>query len=178
MNDVERLHELLVGRFPDLKIEIDPPGEDFSDTGPWFVNAFRPGLSPIAIEWRANRGFGVSTPGPNDYGSGVDEAFPNAEAAFVRVVQLILSGESSVPPLGVRLMEVRQSLGITQAELAATLGLSQAAVSKAEKRDDMQLGTLARHAAALGATVSVRLHFPGRQAVDLPLPPATPSSAT
>ena len=167
MNEVERLYELLVSRFPDLKIEIDPPE---INTGPWFVNVFRRGSSPVVVEWRSDRGFGLATPGPDDYGSGVDETFTDAAVTFARVVQLVLSGGSSVPPLGVRLMEVRQSLGITQAELAATLGLSQAAVSKAEKRDDMQLGTIARHVAALGASVSLRLHFADGRTVELPLP--------
>jgi DNA-binding XRE family transcriptional regulator len=168
MNDVERLHGLLVGRFPDLKIEIDPPE---IASGAWFVNVFRPGLPPVVVEWRPDRGFGLATPGPDDYGTGVDEVFTNAEMTFARVVQLVLSGGSSVVPLGVRLMEIRQSLGITQAELAATLGHSQAGVSKAEKRDDMQLGTLAKHAAALGATVSVRFHLPDGRVLDQPVLP-------
>ncbi len=134
--DAERLHGLLVERFPKLGIEIDPPEVA---TGPWFINIFRDDAAPVAVEWRADRGFGLATPGPDDYGSGADETFTNAEGAFTRVVQLVLSGGSSTPPLGVRLMEVREAPGSSRAELASALGSFRAGVSKAEKRDDLPL---------------------------------------
>jgi hypothetical protein len=173
MNDVERLHEMLVGRFPDLQIDLDPP--DVA-TGPWFVNVFRPGNSPLVVEWRSARGFGVTTPGPDDYGAGVSEAFTNAEATFARVVQLVLSGGPATVPLGVRLMEIRQSRGVTQAGLAATLGTSQVNVSKAERRADMQVSTLDRHVTALGGRLVLRAEFPDGRVEDLSAPAPGPTA--
>jgi hypothetical protein len=167
MNDVERLHEMLVGRFPDLQVEIDPP--DVA-SGPWFVNVFRPETSPLVVEWRSARGFGVSTPGSDDYGSGVSEAFTNAVATFARVVQLVLSGVPASVPLGVRLMEIRQSRGVTQAGLASVLGTSQVNVSKAERRPDMQISTLGRHVAAMGGRLVLRAEFPDGRVEELPSP--------
>jgi DNA-binding Xre family transcriptional regulator len=157
MNDVERLHGLLVGRFPDLKIELDPTE---IETGPWFVFVFRPGLAHVAVEWSAHRGFGISTPGPDDYGTGVDEAYPSTEATFDRVVQLVLSGGETVPPLAVRLAELRQLRGLTQTELAERAGLAQANLSRFENQDDMKLSTLQKVINALGASLTIVARLP------------------
>jgi len=95
MHEVERLHADLTRRFPGVGIEIDPAE---TETGSWFVTLPRAaGLAPVVIEWRPDRGFGLSTPGPDDYGSGVDEALPDAKAAYDSAVRLALSGASAAP---------------------------------------------------------------------------------
>jgi transcriptional regulator with XRE-family HTH domain len=168
MNDVERLHKDLTERFRGRKVEIDPSE---TETGPWFVSVSRDGdLPPVVIEWRSGYGFGVSTPGPDDFGTGVDEAYPNTKATFDRVVQLVLSGNPSVPPVAVRLAELRQANGLTQAALADRLGIKQANVSKAENRDDIHLGTMARYVEAMGARLAVSAVFPDGRSYRIAIP--------
>ncbi|WP_435011207.1 helix-turn-helix domain-containing protein [Tundrisphaera lichenicola] len=168
MNDVERLHQDLAGRFRGRKVELDPSE---TETGPWFLSVDRDGaLPPVVVEWRPEFGFGLSTPGPDDFGTGVDESYPNARATFDRVVQLVLSGSPSVPPVAVRLAQLRQAAGLTQAALADRLGIKQANVSKVENRDDLHLSTVARFVEGMGARLSVRAIFPDGRALELDLP--------
>jgi transcriptional regulator with XRE-family HTH domain len=179
VDDVERLHEDLAKRFSDRKVEFDPSE---TDTGSSFISVSRDGgLPPVVVEWRPEHGFGLSTPGPDDFGAGVDEAYPSAEETYDRVVRLVLSGNPSVPTLGIGLAELRQIAGLTQSELADRLGIKQANVSKAENREDLQLGTLRRIVEALGYRLSVRASKPDgtRYEIDMaksaPALPETPS---
>jgi DNA-binding Xre family transcriptional regulator len=158
MNLIERMRDDLVERFPGLLIKLDPPG---TETGSWFLDVHREGgLDPVNVEWRPDRGFGVTTPGPYDYGTGVDEVYGGPTATFRRVVHLIESGESTVPPEAVRLAELRQSRGLSQAELAERVGVKQANISRIEGRDDLKVSTLAKVVEAMGATLSIRARFP------------------
>lgn len=60
--------------------------------------------------------------------------------------------------LGAELAVRRQSLGLTQTEVAARMGTSQSAVARLESGAlDVRLSTLARYAAALGDDVDVHL---------------------
>jgi len=88
MNQIEQLRDDLARRFPDHSITIDAPADE---RGPWFLDVQREGYADV-VEWRPDRGFGVSTPGTDDYGAGPDEIFTNVKSAFARVVRLILSG--------------------------------------------------------------------------------------
>lgn len=58
------------------------------------------------------------------------------------------------------LADPRESLGVTQAELAGTLGVSRPNVSKLESKDDIRLSTLGGYVAALGGRLEVRVVFP------------------
>jgi DNA-binding Xre family transcriptional regulator len=160
MNQIERLRDDLKRRFPDLPIAIDPPADE--SRGSWFLDVQRGGdLDPIVVEWRPDRGFGVSTPDESDYGTGVDEVYPNVRAAYDRVVQLILSGGQAVPPLAVRLADLRQARGLSQAELAEKAGVKQANVSRIEGRgEDIKVDTLTRIVAAMGGTLAIVARFP------------------
>lgn len=90
MNQIEKLRDDLMKRFPDIPIEIDAPADD---RGPWFLNMERAGGVPaVVVEWRPDRGFGVSTPGADDFGMGPDEVYSNTKAVFDRIVRLMLSG--------------------------------------------------------------------------------------
>jgi DNA-binding XRE family transcriptional regulator len=158
MNQVERLRDDLLKRFPGLSAEIDEPADD---RGSWFLDVRREGgARPIVVEWRPDRGFGVSSPGPDDYGVGPDEIYPNEKAAFDRVVRLMLSGGRTEPPRAVRLAELRQGLGMSQEELAERAGVGQANISRIEGRDDLKISTLARMVEAMGASLSIRACFP------------------
>jgi DNA-binding Xre family transcriptional regulator len=158
MNQIERLRDDLAKRFPGVETELDAPADD---RGSWFLDVRRSGgASPVVIEWRPDRGFGVSTPDGSDYGCGPDEVYPNARAAFDRVVRLVLSGGRTEPPKAVRLAELRQIRGLSQEEVAARAGVGQANLSRIEGRDDIRVSTLARIVAALGASLSIRARFP------------------
>ncbi len=158
MNQVERLRDDLAKRFPSLAVAIDEPADV---QGSWFLDVRRDGdARPVVVEWRPDRGFGVSTPEADDYGFGPDELYPNAKAAFDRVVRLVLSGGRTEPPRAVRLAELRQYLGISQEELAERAGVGQANISRIEGRGDLKISTLARVVEAMGASLSIRARFP------------------
>jgi DNA-binding XRE family transcriptional regulator len=176
MNPIEQLREELAGRFPGLPLELDAPAEA---GGPWFLDVRRgAGLAPVVVEWRPDRGFGVSTPDGEDYGAGPDEVYPDARAAADRVVRLVLSGGRSEPPGAVRLAELRRARGLSQAELAGRAGVKQANIARIEGRDDLKVSTLARVVAALGARLVLRARFPDGVERELTLTPASsPGSA-
>ncbi len=57
-----------------------------------------------------------------------------------------------------RLVEQRMALGLTQTEVAARMGTSQSAVARLESGEaDIRVSTLERYAAALEASLELRL---------------------
>jgi predicted transcriptional regulator len=58
---------------------------------------------------------------------------------------------------GQRLRELREGLGLTQAQLAESIGVGARLISRIERGDldGVRIGTLRAHAAALGADLSV-----------------------
>jgi hypothetical protein len=160
MNPIERLRDDLVKRFPGIDAEIDAPADA---AGFWQLDLRAGGSSPwIVVEWKPDLGFGVSTPGSSDvdYGTKPDELYPNAKAAYDRVVHLILSGGRTEPPAAVRLAELRQFRKLSQAEVAGGAGIKQAAIARIEGRDDILLSTLRRVITAMGGSLSIRAEFP------------------
>jgi DNA-binding transcriptional regulator YiaG len=67
----------------------------------------------------------------------------------------------------ISLRELRKSLGISQKQLAGALRVSQAAVSKQERRQGIQVGTLCEVVEAMGGTVEITAYFPGDRTVRL-----------
>jgi transcriptional regulator with XRE-family HTH domain len=177
MNPIEGLRDALLKRFPDIAAEIDAPADEAA--GLWQLDVRPGGGSPgIVVEWRPDFGFGVSTPGADDYGTRPDEMYANPRAAYDRVVQLILSGRRTEPPAAVRLAELRRSRKLSQAEVAGRAGIKQAAVARIEGRGDILLSTLGRIVSAMGGRLSIRAEFPDGTARELtglvPLPSARP----
>lgn len=68
------------------------------------------------------------------------------------------------------LAALRQSVGLTQTELAAELGVGQAQISKVERQDDMLISTLVSYLAALNAGAKLVVEM-GGQAVTYDLTP-------
>jgi len=150
---------VLTKRFPSLAMNLDPPA---IEKGPWFLFIHRgEGIPHIAMEWRPDRGFGISTPSEDDYGEGTDEIYSNVKAATDRAIELIETGGRSVPPDAVRLAELRKRQGLSQGELAARAGMKQANVSQIESRGDVLVSTLAKMVEAMGGELSIRAKFPG-----------------
>jgi len=159
MNPIEQLRADLAGRFPDHATDLAVP---LVDCGSWFLDVHRGGgLPPVVVEWRPDQGFGVSTPDGADYGMGPDEVYPEAKAAYDRVVRLVLSAGKSVPPRAVRLGELRQGLGLSQTELTERAGMKQANLSRIENRGDVLVSTLAGIVGAMGAELVILARFPG-----------------
>ena len=85
-----------------ISAEIDAPADE---AGVWHLDVWPGAGSPwIVVEWKPDLGFGVSTPGADDYGTKPDELYPNARAAYDRLIQLlpdqpILKVEKAAIPL-------------------------------------------------------------------------------
>jgi DNA-binding transcriptional regulator YiaG len=65
------------------------------------------------------------------------------------------------------LRELRRALGITQKQLSDALKISQAALSKQEQRQEIQVSTLCGVVKALGGKVEITAYFPGDRTVRL-----------
>jgi transcriptional regulator with XRE-family HTH domain len=58
------------------------------------------------------------------------------------------------------LTEVRQLVGLTQAEVAKKLGIKQPTLSRLESQDDMYISTLRRLVEVLGGKLEIVVHLP------------------
>lgn len=65
------------------------------------------------------------------------------------------------------LAEARQSLGLTQREIAARLGSRQDTVSRIERREGIKLSTLRAYAQALGGRLVILIELPDRPPVEV-----------
>ena len=63
------------------------------------------------------------------------------------------------------LQELRQSLKVTQEEIARALNMKQAAISRLENQDDMYLSTLNRLVMAMGGTLKLVATFRDREVI-------------
>lgn len=158
MNPLECLRERLAARFPDAQLDLDPAE---TETGSWFLDATLKGYA-LVVEWRPGRGFGISTPSPDDYGQGPDEVYEDADAAFQRTKALLLSQTPTRPPLRATLPELREARKLSQTELATRLSINQGACSRMERRSDMLIGTLRNVIAAMGGELHLVAQFPDR----------------
>ena len=70
--------------------------------------------------------------------------------------------ESELLEQEIALTELRRSLKLSQAQLAALLNINQASVAKMEKRRDMQIGTLRRAIEAMGGQLELTARFKDR----------------
>ena len=62
--------------------------------------------------------------------------------------------------VGASLKDLRELLGLTQAEMARRLNVGQAAISKIEHRGDVQISSLMKYVDALGAKLNITAVFP------------------
>ncbi len=179
MNAIECLRERLAARFPESVLAMDPAE---TETGGWFLDVTLKGYD-LVIEWRPDRGFGISTPAPDDYGAKPDEVYGDVDAAYARAKALLLSQTPTKPPLRARLPELREARKLSQAELASRLSINQGACSRMERRSDMLIGTLRNVIEALGGELYLVARFPDEtvyidlQSTDTREPAATPGSS-
>lgn len=156
MNPIQSLEQQVLRRFPSARTTLDPAG---TPTGPWFLDIELDGHT-ASVEWRPDRGFGVTSNPCAGYGEGPDEVYPDLGSISRRVVTLLLAKARTVPPKAVRLRELRAARRMSQVELAGRLRVKQAAVSKMENRSDLRIRTLRDVIAAMGGHLVIRARFP------------------
>ena len=67
--------------------------------------------------------------------------------------------------ISMALQELRQTLHLTQQELANILNINQAALSKMENQTDIRVSTLRKLLAAMGGTLKIVAEFPEGEVV-------------
>ncbi len=72
------------------------------------------------------------------------------------------------------LVDLRDSQGVTQTQLAKSLGVSQPNISKIERNENVYLSTLGNYVAALGGHLEVKAVFPNHPEQDIKI--ALPAS--
>src|SRR5690348_3124160 len=66
-----------------------------------------------------------------------------------------------------RLIDLRNQRGMTQAQLAALMDVSQANISRVEHQDDLFLSTLRGYVEALGGELEVTAKFPDGETIKI-----------
>lgn len=156
INDIQRMQRMVQGSFPTARVDLDEP---LRKTGVWVLDVFLPDYH-LAITWHAKKGFGLVADETHGYGEGADEVFDDLDNALPRVVQLLSSKRSTVPPQSVRLKDIREQLGLSQEEVGKRLGKKQGAISRQESRSDCHISTLTEYVNALGCELVVKVVLP------------------
>lgn len=99
-------------------------------------------------------------------------ADPIAKAAYTNLEEKIVA---RIESKRATLSEVRRALGLTQKQLAETLGIEQGDLSKMERRQNLQLTTLARFIEATGGQLRIMAIY-GDTEVDLDLGQLSPNT--
>ena len=127
--------------------------------GDWWIDA-RANGELITVFWASKSGFGFSTQDPIGYGEKPNEVYASAAMAATRFVQLMeRAGTGRTLSLGIA--ELRELFGLSQTELAKRVGVEQAAISRVEGRENIEINTLRSLVEALGMRLSVQVFAPG-----------------
>lgn len=159
MNRIEELLERLKAQVPGIQADVDRPKDA---SGAWFLDA-KLGDSALVVEWRPVLGFGISSLPTDGYGDAPDEFFSELDAAADRAIDLLVHGKRTSPPAAADLRSLRERKFVTQEELAALLGVGQGAVSKLERRGDINMAALKDIVRALGGELEVTARFPSHR---------------
>jgi DNA-binding transcriptional regulator YiaG len=155
LTPLESLQSQLRKRFSKAAITLDRPRKR---SGVWYLDVSQDG-HPVIIQWQEGSGFGVTSSAKHAYGEGADEVYQDQEAAYGRVVSLLLSRKFTAPPEPVQLRELRKELGLSQQELAGLLNKQQGEVSKIERRYDVLVSTLREVLQSMGAKLEIGARF-------------------
>lgn len=164
-NEIQRMQRILQGSFPSAIVNLDEP---LRKTGVWALDVFLSDYH-LAIAWQAKKGFGLVADKTHGYGEGADEVIDDLDNALPRVVQLLNSKRPTVPPLSVRLKDIREELGLSQEEVGKRLGKKQSEISRQESRSDCHVSTLAEYVKALGCELVVKVVLPNATERELKL---------
>jgi len=153
---IESLETQLRQRFPTASISLDRPKKS---NGIWFLDVNLEG-HVVVIQWKLNAGFGISSSAEHGFGEGPDEVYKDVEAAYGRIVSLLLSNTFTSPPETV-LRDLRKEVGVSQVELARRLDKQQAEISKLEQRSDAKVSTIRVYVKELGGKMTILVTLPG-----------------
>ncbi|WP_202594939.1 helix-turn-helix domain-containing protein [Blastopirellula marina] len=155
MLPIESLERSLKERFPNAIMSRDKPRKS---SGAWYLEMALDG-HPVIVQWQESKGFGISSSPEPGYGEGADEIYRDEEAAFGRIVSLLLSRTFTSPPPAVSLRELRKESRLSQAELAEILNKQQGEISKIERRRDVLVSTLSDYARAVQGELQIVVRF-------------------
>jgi len=152
-----------LGTRQDVLVTVEEPAVP---EGIYFLTIAR-GDYVVEVEWQRHRGFGVAAGRDLVFGSGVDEVYGSADAAFERIEQLLETRESTSDEASVSLIDLRKLRGLLQKDVAARLGISKSGLAQMERAESlttMQIETLRKLVASLGGELVLSAHFPqGRE---------------
>lgn len=155
-NKIQSLEQKLRKRFSDADISLDSPARK---GGEWFLDIENDGHN-VVVRWKEGFGFGITCSPQHSYGEGADEVYEELEAAFARIVSLLIARKFTSPPASVRIGELRKERGVSQEDLAALLEVRQAAVSKLERRHDVLVSTVRDVVRLMGGELRLIAKFP------------------
>lgn len=154
---MRKLEQRLRARFPEATTDVDAPDKA---SGIWFLDVTI-GKHKVSVQWqRGGKGFGITSTTEPGYGEGAHEIALGIDAAFDRIVQLLLARSRTRAPEPIALSAVRRLHGVSQEQLATVLRIKQSSVSKLEQRDDLLLSSLKALIEGLGGRLQVRASFP------------------
>jgi DNA-binding Xre family transcriptional regulator len=157
MNAVETLQQIVQAVFPRAKYRVDAPEQR---GGAWFLDIVLDAYG-VVIEWREDRGFGVSAGRAGAYGEGADETYPDLGPTVRRVLWLLDHRAPTMPALADQLRKIRVKRNLTQEDLAARMNVKQSSVSKLESRGETaSIRKLQELVAAMGGQLSLHIVFP------------------
>jgi hypothetical protein len=148
---IESLERSIKSRFPEAQVSLDRPRKS---SGIWFLDITLH-QHPVIVQWQQGKDFGVSSSPQRVLGDGADEVYKDQEAVYGRVISLLLSRTFTFRPPVVSLKELRNEIGLSQAQIAEILDRQQGEVSKIERRKDMLVSTLNDYVLAING----RLHI-------------------
>jgi hypothetical protein len=148
---IESLERALKSRFPEAHIAMDRPRKT---SGAWFLDIAL-NRHPVIVQWQHGKEFGISSSPEKAFGDGADEAYKDEEAAYGRIVSLLLSRTFTSPPPAVSLRELRKESGLSQVEIAEILERQQGEISKIERRKDVLVSTLADYVRAIEGELQI-----------------------
>ena len=148
---IETLQRSLKARFPEAIVALDRPRKA---SGKWFLDIAL-NQHPVIVQWQQGKDFGVSSSPNKVFGEGADEVYQDEEAAYGRIVSLLLSQTFTSPPPAVSLKELRRENGLSQAEIAEILERQQGEISKIERRKDVLVSTLADYVRAIDGELQI-----------------------
>lgn len=165
MSPIEQLNDALRAEFPDVEIVVRKADDPL---GMQFLNIYSDDLE-IALEWKPDRGFGLSSYHSDSHDldgayDAPDEWYKSPNAVFHRIGSLLID-EQTTKSASMCLSAIRRELGISQEELALALEVTQATYSKQERRADMKVSTLRKAIEAMGGVLRIEAHFPDSQDV-------------
>lgn len=135
-------------------VETDAPDDSNGET---FLDITRNDFS-TQISFRPHAGLGLFI-SDDAYGQRPDEVYRNAEKAANRVDQLFRQFEKSGSIGYLTLVDMRKLNNLSQVELAEALSIKQPSVNRIEKRENIKFETLAKHVAAMGGRLEMRVVF-------------------